>query len=447
MAEATTGYKVGDTVYRFPASYSPDRVQQILMQQGVIRVPGTDKTGLPGIQMPVNPEFSRDLRESRVFGDRPPEQGFWGSVGSAINPFPGITEHPWEAIKRGLTPPVLKGSVPGEGEFALMSPALGAGGQFQQGNVSGGIGTLAGGYGVPAALGAIGGTPRGRATVSGAAKGGWESLTPPKSTRLSDLTVGDAMGLIPAGLGGLAGESLAEAMGGTPAVRVAAGTVGAAIPRVVAGTVKGAVKGYKGYKGYIPPVEHPTPGWVGAPAPIIEPPPDLAPIPATATLTGRLPGPVTPATIPPRPAPAWTGFDTAPPPAPDLAPIPATSLPSGRVPGPRGESTIPPVVPEAHGASQPPAQGIPGAPPIGSSVVPPNAATFKHAAAHTDLIRQAHATAAEFGLKHADLTKAAKDVYGVDSYGKLSYEQKMAIQEHLLNNRKLPSSPLDLLPK
>jgi hypothetical protein len=81
------------------------------------------------------------------------------------------------------------------------------------------------------------------------------------------------------------------------------------------------------------------------------------------------------------------------------------------------------------------------------SPVSPNVARFKHGAEHTDLIRQNHATAGEFGLKHNDLSKAAKAVYGVNSYSHLSYPQLTALHEYLLKNKVLPTSPRDLLPE
>ena len=85
----------------------------------------------------------------------------------------------------------------------------------------------------------------------------------------------------------------------------------------------------------------------------------------------------------------------------------------------------------------------------------PTVQSVKHPAAHTDLIRQAHALAQELDLPgspagtngHPILSKAARDVYGVNSYSKLSYEQKLALHEYMLTNHTAPTGPQDLLPK
>ncbi len=81
------------------------------------------------------------------------------------------------------------------------------------------------------------------------------------------------------------------------------------------------------------------------------------------------------------------------------------------------------------------------------SPVPSNVARFKHDAPHSDLIRQNHAAAADLNLKHTDLSKAAKAVYGVESYSHLSYPQLTALHEYMLKNKTLPTSPRDLLPE
>ncbi len=117
--------------------------------------------------------------------------------------------------------------------------------------------------------------------------------------------------------------------------------------------------------------------------------------------------------------------------------------PPARPPAPSGYPSIKPISPSTVDVSA----ALPDVNPVQGSPVPANVAKFKHGAEHTDLIRQNHATAAELGVSHVDLSKAAKAVYGVDSYSKLSYLQLTALHEYLLKNKTLPSSPRDLLPE
>lgn len=117
--------------------------------------------------------------------------------------------------------------------------------------------------------------------------------------------------------------------------------------------------------------------------------------------------------------------------------------PAPKPPAPSGYQSIKPIHPETVDISA----ALPDVSPAQGSPVSPNVARFKHGAEHTDLIRQNHATAAEFGMKHADLSKAAKSVYGVESYSHLSYPQLQALHEYLLKNKTLPVSPRDLLPE
>lgn len=133
------------------------------------------------------------------------------------------------------------------------------------------------------------------------------------------------------------------------------------------------------------------------------------------------------------------------------------SAQSGRVPAVRPSQRIPDL-PEWPAAgveeTQAPAGPIPpvtatpaqSMAPLGSSVVPANAQTFKHPAVHTDLIRQMHAVRGELGFDAKALSKAATDVYG-KSLSQLSYDQALALHEYMLKNKGLPTKPGDLLPE
>jgi hypothetical protein len=75
--------------------------------------------------------------------------------------------------------------------------------------------------------------------------------------------------------------------------------------------------------------------------------------------------------------------------------------------------------------------------------VPSNAATFKHSAAMTDLIRQFHAT----WPKGTSLRDIASKVYGTPAGTMPNYDQAIAIHEHMLKNGgKAPKSLQDLKP-
>lgn len=86
-------------------------------------------------------------------------------------------------------------------------------------------------------------------------------------------------------------------------------------------------------------------------------------------------------------------------------------------------------------------------PPPGGSPVPPNAATFKHSAPHTDLIRQIHAVTKEMPLEgspaganaHPLLSDAAKKIFGVKSLSELTYDQLQKMNEFILKNKRIPA--------
>jgi hypothetical protein len=72
----------------------------------------------------------------------------------------------------------------------------------------------------------------------------------------------------------------------------------------------------------------------------------------------------------------------------------------------------------------------------------------KHSANHTDLLRQIHANARELDLPgsppgangHAVISKAAKDIYGVNSLSELPYEKLLELNEALLRTKGIPEA-------
>lgn len=237
MADQPQVIQFEGATHVFPADFTPEEISTALKQAHPLRlpgptVPGTERTGLPGIAAPPNVlrQRGRELAaaeqtlkqtfapDTRGFG-----QSAWDQI-RGLNPIPAV-EQWWSGPKTIANLPAPEGRIT---DIPVAAPVATAAGQAAQGNVPGAIGTLATGLPIQVGLSALS-TPEGRAAAAelpGAVArlpGDIALKIPPKvAERLgrftggaTGATVGHATGIPGAGIAGaFVGKGVGAGLGG-----------------------------------------------------------------------------------------------------------------------------------------------------------------------------------------------------------------------------------------
>ena len=204
----------------FPADFTPEEISTALRQAhprpGPV-VPGTERTGLPGIATPSNVlrQRARELdaaEQTLKQAFAPDTRGFGESALDQItglNPIPALKQW-WSGPKTIATLPTPEGRIT---DIPVAAPVATATAQAVQGNVPGAAGTLLAGVPTQAALAALG-TEEGRqaaAKLPGAVArlpGDVVLKIPPKAAGAATVLAGGALGLEGGGPLGAAGTLL-----------------------------------------------------------------------------------------------------------------------------------------------------------------------------------------------------------------------------------------------
>lgn len=266
---------------------------------------------------------------------QPAPQGFWSSLGAAVNPLPalrewlnrssnvgaaadayheltkldakaaadpankGLPRNKWTMpeptdAQRAIIEKGIRAPLPGadDNSIPFAGPGITAAGQASQGNLAGAAGTLVGGYGVPAALAAI---PGSQAAADAGAFA--RTANGQLAAGAAKIATGPAVGWIAHELG-------------VPAEVAASAATALGLPTVKAGladiteSIKAKVAAVKAGREPLPtPSNRPAPAWQANPAPQPAPTPDATPIPGQLP-SGRVPGGIANATPLPPPAAA-----------------------------------------------------------------------------------------------------------------------------------------------
>jgi hypothetical protein len=382
--KGTRAWNVKGIDYIFPESFSDEKVQGILAQQGVIKLRGPKPNakkdamsmGGPPKKSDADQSYSGRFMEGVTRGLLPdPETG---------GPFAPIF-HPWETAK--AIPGMVADVVTGKPET---------------------IGAIGGGAPWAAALGIPGARalPEVPAAISTAARATKPYIAP--FTDRATLTQAAKMG---------AGAGLGYLTGGGPAAELAGALLipgSRSLPELFKRGMSAIERAKPTRPEWVPPRE---PGISTTPA--INPAYDYPP-------AGTVARPANARTYPKgsagEPTPGLPEGVYSPVPPVSTRATPGPSVPLSPAPKPAGVS-IPPIAQEGS--------------PVSSS-----ASTFKHPANYTDLLRQFHSQ----WPKGTSLREIASKAYGLPAGTLPSYEQALAIHEFMLRNSGKTPSPGDLIP-